>query len=115
MEDRGAILLMGKDMALLDTRSLVLKHAGFTVIRSTAVEDTKMELTRGRIALLLLCHTLSTNESFQASMAASSADPRTIAVHLVTIPDSLVASDNILIHQMCGPQRLVEMVQAVLS
>jgi DNA-binding NtrC family response regulator len=116
MRDARLILLMGADATLLDLRSRVLEAAGFAVARATSVPEIKEVLKERHVALLLLCHTLTVYDCQRAMAAVHEVDPEIITIVLATFSGRTpIQNRNVVVHQMSGPQKLVQTVRGILG
>ena len=110
------ILTISKDEMLLATRAAVLRKTNAEVIAATAREAKKILKSR-QFDLVVLCHSLSTEETLEI---ASLAHQQTIAVPVLTVVPNgdpvsewrLVVSDSTA---SCDPRMLVEKVAALLN
>ena len=110
------ILVYGSDALLLGTRTMVLENAGYAVfyaLKPSEVEETILSQT---IALLVLCHTLSSEMCKAALDFAEGRRPgiRSLVLTAGTSPCSERAHDAVL-SAFDGPRRLVETVQNLLD
>ena len=71
------ILTYGSDPSLLKTRRWVLEAAGFAVSVSTDGRETEQLLGTRTVALLLLCHSLTSEACRHALSRAASHSPET--------------------------------------
>ena len=78
----GTLLIFGLDPHLLQTRRILLQSAGFEVIAVGKLEQ--LQTLDAPIQLLVLCHTLSTNDCEQALSIAATRWPN--AKELVLTP-----------------------------
>ena len=62
MNGSASILIFGSAPQLIETRGLVLKHAGFDVTIESSLERTLELLARRPFDLFLLCHSLSVSD-----------------------------------------------------
>jgi hypothetical protein len=77
-----SILIVSSDQTLLDTRVLVLKSTGFTVMSATGI-DVALNLARSvHPHLVIVCHTLSELEQSLFSSALLQACPDAFILHL---------------------------------
>jgi DNA-binding response OmpR family regulator len=114
MNAAKSILVLSADVMLLDSRSRVLESAGFPVIRAMSLEDMERELKEKRFALLLLCHSLTQHDCQRATALAHEIDPSITAVVLAASCGPYIESTDAIVHQMSGPQKLVETVRTIL-
>ncbi|ADW68513.1 hypothetical protein [Granulicella tundricola] len=115
MSERKWILVFGIDAMLLDTRTRLLESAGFQVARSASLEEVECQLNQRVISLLLLCHTLSSSDCERAIMTAHSINPKTVTLVLAAVTSPCIEKSDVFVHQMSGPQKLLETVEAVLN
>lgn len=111
MTQRVHILISGRDDALLRTRSLVLRHAGYRV--STTMEPIE-PLEASGTALLIVCHTLSTAERQQDLSTLASTLPKAKALCLVPHAGSAIDGAAVL-DSFCGPREMLRVVEHLLS
>ena len=115
--DPAHILIYGSNSKLLDLRKLVLEGRGYMVQTTCSQMEARQFLDFMNIDLLMLCHTLPTEECDSLATEAETAWPRT-KVLLLTAPtlqgchqlqnhDSFAMSD--------GPTKLVQRVDDLLS
>lgn len=57
-----SILNVGRDQRLLETRSWVLEHAGYRVVRATDLAEVEARLKAELLDVVVVCHTLSAEE-----------------------------------------------------
>jgi len=114
MSEGQSILVFGTDALLLDTRRRILENAGFGVTWSITLEDTVQSLREKDVALLLLCHTLSSEDCERVIAVAHSITPTIVILALATTSGPCVEKSDVVVHQMSGPQKLVETVQTIL-
>jgi DNA-binding response OmpR family regulator len=109
------ILTISQDEMLLSTRAAVLRKTNAEVVAATASEAKKILRSR-RFDLVVLCHSLSTEETLEI---AALAHRQTLAVRVLTVvPNadpvsewSILASDSTA---SCDPRMLVEKVAGLL-
>jgi hypothetical protein len=84
-ESRGkplGILSFGHDSALLDGRAAVLSSAGYGVISVTALTDLVKELDMQHRDAVVLCHTLTEDETHAALLLVKSTGWDTPVIHV---------------------------------
>ena len=84
MSSVSTILIYGHDPTLLDTRRWVLEKAGFQVFTVGEMEGTAKLLADERIDLLLLCHTLTSEERRTIRAATTNLRPATKTLVMMT-------------------------------
>ncbi len=77
MSNSPTILIYGSAPDLIDTRRLVLKHAGFDVTVSLSLNHTTELLTARPFDLLLLCHSLFSSDCESALVQSDALRPET--------------------------------------
>ena len=115
MTEAKLILVMGTDPILLGTRSRVLAYAGLTVVKALTFDEAVSHLTSRRIVLILLCHTLSSEERQGAIAAAHAIDSSIVTFVLGAVAGPCVAMGDVVVHQMMSPQKLVKTVKTLLG
>ena len=84
------ILSFGHDSALLDGRAAVLSSAGYGVISVTALTDLVKELDTQHRDAIVLCHTLTKDETHAALLLVNSTGWDTPVIHIFAgSPDPL--------------------------
>ena len=69
------ILVYGRDHRLLETRGWVLEQAGYRVLTALTLAEVERIAASESIDLLLLCHSLSVEDSEKALIAVSATHP----------------------------------------
>jgi hypothetical protein len=83
-----AILTVGTDSALLQTRQLVLQHAGYEATTAHII-DSEHELSHGKFELLVLCSMLTEDERNKILGYAPRSLP-SLSLHGLTSPEELL-------------------------
>ena len=84
------ILSFGHDSALLDGRAVVLISAGYEVTSVAALSDLVRELDGHHVDAVVLCHTLTEDETHAALLLVKSAGWDTPVIHIGTgCPDPI--------------------------
>ena len=65
------VLLYGNDETLLTTRSWILTKSGFLVDRATSADEVERKVAEHRPEVLILCHTLSSEECRRVGQIAT--------------------------------------------
>jgi CheY-like chemotaxis protein len=73
----AVVLVVGKDPVLLETRSRVLRLAGFTVVPAPCPELAVVQFLQGDFDLVLLCHTIPQEERRRLCRSFHQHTPRT--------------------------------------
>jgi DNA-binding NtrC family response regulator len=71
-----SILLFGRDPMLLQTRQWLLEARGYRVRTPSDLGELERMASDGPVDLLILCHSLSAEDSVRAAAAVSSRQPR---------------------------------------
>jgi hypothetical protein len=66
MSISGDVLIYGRDLRLLETRSWILQKAGYKVSAAMELSDVKRILGSEKVNLSILCHTLSSEQRSRA-------------------------------------------------
>ncbi len=110
---RDQILLVGNDEVLLATRAMILRRRWPTAVASprSAIENLKEK----RPKLLILCHTLSDDETDSLLEICCKLEPAVRTVELVKrfAPDNPIKTDAI-VEIYKGPSQLVTKVEELL-
>ena len=109
------LLLCGLDPLLLDTRKLILERCGYQVsIASNPVNAQRIIQSR-RVDLVILCHSLSTDECDQVRAIASLHSPET---KILTLTAGFKGCRGGMISQIFdtsdGPAKLIFFVEHLL-
>lgn len=109
------VLVHGSDEALLSTRTMVLENAGFRVLSSVDQAEAEAVIERGDIALVVLCHSLSSEDCDAVVKVANEQNPP-LKTLVLTAGESKCAehSPAASISAFDGPRKLVETVQFLL-
>ena len=75
MKSPAAILVYGRDPALLETRRMVLASVGYDVTEAANLSQVKRTLSERPLDLLILCHSLSTDDCHHTLALATSRWP----------------------------------------
>ena len=107
-----SILVYGRDPSLLDTRRWVLERAGYRVLTAQALAEAKHFAATEPVSVLLLCHSLSAQDSENALEAADTIRPemRRLLITANTHVCTARHEDHIL-SAFDGPQALIAAVQ----
>jgi DNA-binding NtrC family response regulator len=116
MQAPHSILIYGRDHELLETRRLVLQRAGFqarTVTNLANAEKVSISQSNG---LLILCHSLSVEDSEKAlAMAHSRQHGMKTLVLMGTAPVCKLGQNDELMSSFDGPQALIATVTRLLG
>ena len=109
-------MVYGRDEVLIRTRIMVLEKAGLVVFAALTPSDLEEILLSQDILLLVLCHTLGSEECEAALLFAEGRRPemRTLVLTAGTSPCSERSHDAVL-SAFDGPRKLVETVNTLLQ
>jgi DNA-binding NtrC family response regulator len=105
------VLLFGNDLRLLESRRLVLESAGCTVYTAMRLLAVNQILTERPIDLLILCHSLTTEECERAKSVVEAQSPK-VKVLILTAANFTqcnVRADGV-VNAGEGPKALLECV-----
>ncbi len=111
-----SILVFCRDSRLLETRQWVLEAAGFRVFTAIAFPQAREVMATEALDLLLLCHSLTAGERFEALATANTVRPG-MKILLVTALESVDAIAGLGPTVSCfeGPRGLLAATREVLS
>ena len=116
MNDLESVLIYGRDIKLLDTRSRVLQRAGFEVHVTQDLSSTKLFLGERASDLLIVCHTLPQDEQESAKVIAQTARPVTKILVMTTEAPNPNENDSLAyISVLTGPIGLIDKVKEILD
>jgi DNA-binding NtrC family response regulator len=116
MSPKTSILVYGSDPQLLKTRRWILERADYRVSTAMELDDIVQLFSVEQVSLLILCHTLSTEECGRALALAHSKRPpiQTLALTAGQSGCRLGSSDEV-IDAMEGPVKLLNTVTRLAS
>jgi DNA-binding NtrC family response regulator len=111
MPTPASVLVFGRDYQLVHTRSLILEKAGFRVRTAASLPDLHQLLAEPTMDVMLLCHSLSTEECDQALALTQQRWPRIHTISL-TSGSSGCNSEPIdaVMNAVDGPAKLIQEV-----
>ena len=111
MPTPAAVLVFGRDYQLVHTRSLILEKAGFRVRTASSLPDLHQLLAEPTMDVLLLCHSLSTEECNQALAMTQERWPRIQSISLLSGGSGChsEATDAVM-NASDGPAKLIQEV-----
>ena len=116
MNSSPSILIFGNAPELLETRRLVLQHAGFDVTVSLSLSHATELLISCSFDLFILCHSLSSRECESALRLAHSASPQTKNLLLSKgYLSRKVAEDDTLLASFASPLTLIAAARSLTS
>ena len=106
-----SVLMYGHDAHLLESRKWVLESRGYQVHNIQRLTELNDLPATQPVSLIVLCHTLTPQESSDAVARASARWPGIKRLHLVA-DNSRYASQVLgqVMHTLDGPARLIHMV-----
>ena len=85
-----SILIYGLDPVLLDTRRMILEHAGFRVEITHNSEEFHGRTARVNYDLLIVCHTVPKTEQQQIASMGNFQRPHVLQMPILLLPDTLL-------------------------
>ena len=105
------ILVYGQDSALLETRKLVLEHAGFDVTVAVEMQAAKEKLAARTFDLFILCHSLSLRNCEEALALTHSLPPGMKNLILSTaLSGCSGGAGDVTLSAFADPRTLIETV-----
>ncbi len=105
------ILIYGRDPMLLETRQRILEHEGYSVLTADPPSRGIEVMASSKIDLLILCHSLSTDECHGILSVLQDRQPQAKSLSLVAARSG--CRDQLLsevLDAMQGPAKLVSTV-----
>jgi DNA-binding NtrC family response regulator len=84
MPTPASVLVFGRDRQLVHTRGLILEKAGFRVRTASSLPDIHQLLSEPTMDVMLLCHSLSTEECDEALAMTQDRWPRIQTISLIS-------------------------------
>ena len=112
----ASVLVFGRDSQLVSTRRLILEKEGFQVCIASSLEDIQKLPTERTMDVMILCHTLSTEECNEALLLTHNRWPQIQTVALVTGSSSFgpnTADD--IIEASEGPAKLIKAIRKYIN
>lgn len=111
---RLQVLYIGNEALLSKATAEVLKRSGFKV-RATSPFHAHHALRRDNFLALILCATLTADETQEIVHTASEAQPDTpiVSVHLGLLGDAPNSKSTVVVDALNGPDALVRAVESV--
>ena len=111
MLNSTSILIYGNNIELLQLRKLVLETTGYFVWITTDIRKVEEHLLMRRVDLLVLCHSLSTEECERVSQLISVVQPETKVLALSAVGSGCkLQHDHATCDTLDGPAKLVATV-----
>jgi len=116
MHQPAGILIYGRDVRLLETRSWMLAKAGYRVSTALDIADAERIIRSEQISLSVFCHTLSNDQRGKALAAFKKLQPTMKSLLLTTpyLPNVEDETDEKLSTSE-GPEALVAAVNRILE
>jgi DNA-binding NtrC family response regulator len=116
MSTLASVLVFGSDYQLVHTRSLILEKAGFRVRTASSLPDIQKLLSEPSMDVMLLCHSLSTQDCSEALIITHDRWPRIQTIALVS-GSSNCGSDSVdsVLEATEGPAKLISAVRQHLN
>jgi DNA-binding response OmpR family regulator len=112
----GYIVLYGLDVELLESRGLVLEAAGYLICLCTALAEVKDVIQTKKIDLLILCHSLSFEQSRDTATAIRALWPN---IRILSLNNKELTSRLTLkfeaISDFLGPEVLITKISHILG
>ena len=116
MYSTASVLIYGHNSSLLETRSWILEKAGFAVNRADSLAQVERLLAGGRKDVLLLCHTLSTEDCVAVERMLEGLCPALKVLALMTRTEACHGPvDASLLSLPTEPSRMVTTLQQLLQ
>jgi CheY-like chemotaxis protein len=77
---QALILSIGSDARVLDTRELILRSAGYSVVSTTSIKEAVYLFKDGEFDVVVLCHTLPTKDCERLTGAVRASGSRILIV-----------------------------------
>jgi hypothetical protein len=109
------ILIYGRDSLLLNSRRMVLQHAGYNVTASSDLHSIRELLTSQIFEIFVVCHTLSAAERESALAISHALHPRPLNLILNTASSHYFGGPEDEITAFCDPESFVATVSELYS
>ena len=111
MTNASSILVFGRDPALLESRALVLKQAGYKVRALSSWDEAE---TTELVDLMILCHSLREAERTMILRSAAAQWPSAKKLAMTPLRGSVEGRVEVF-NSFEGPAKLVERVRSLLD
>lgn len=88
---QALVLSVGLDVRILDTRELILRSAGYSVVSATSIKEAVFLFKDGGFDVIVLCHTLSAKDCERLTGAVRASGSR---IPIVCVSDSTLDNHN---------------------
>jgi DNA-binding NtrC family response regulator len=111
MPTTHSVLVFGRDFQLVHTRSLILQRAGYTVWTASTLDEIKGLLPHPAMDVMVLCHTLSTEECDKALEVTHERWPQIQTIALVSGSSGCASeATDAIMNAIDGPAKLIREV-----
>jgi DNA-binding NtrC family response regulator len=111
MSATASVLVFGRDYQLIHTRGLILERAGYRVWTASSLAEVKGLLSKPRMDVMLLCHSLSTEECNKALEVTHERWPRIQTIALVSGSSGCASEPtDAVLNAIEGPAKLIKAV-----
>jgi DNA-binding response OmpR family regulator len=113
----GKVVVYGRDPILLLTRRLILERAGFTVFTTSHLEEEVDLMAIQEPQILILCHSLPTEEAHSALMMTREIRPQMKTLVMLQAAESLnhTPENGAAVYALEGPEALLTAVHGILT
>ena len=112
----ASVLVFGRDHQLVHTRSLILERAGFHVHTAASLADIQLLPSKPHIDVMVLCHSLSTQDCDEALILTHERWPDIQTIALVAGPSDCGSdSTDAVMETHEGPAKLINAVRQRLN
>jgi DNA-binding NtrC family response regulator len=112
MRAPSSVLVFGRDSQLVHTRSLILEKAGFHVRTASSLPDIQQLPSEPSMDVMLLCHSLSTQDCAEALILTHDRWPQIQTIALLTgSSDCGSQSVDTVMEATEGPAKLIGAVR----
>jgi DNA-binding NtrC family response regulator len=116
MPTPASVLVFGRDYQLVHTRGMILEKAGFRVRTASSLPDIQQLLSEPAMDVMLLCHSLSTQECTEALALTHERWPSIQTIALVSgSSDCGSEAADAIMESTAGPAKLISAVRSRLN
>ena len=111
MSAPASVLVFGRDHQLVHTRCLILQRAGYRVWTASSLDEINGLLPQPAMDVMLLCHTLSTEECNKALEVTHERWPQIQTIALVSGSSGCASEPtDAVMNASDGPAKLIKAV-----
>jgi CheY-like chemotaxis protein len=110
----NSVLSLGLDPVLLQTRSEVLRAAGYLVHTATSTDAAIQMLVSGDLDLVVICHSLPARERSRVIAAIKAAKPSAKVLVVRTNGEATKGEADASVHSLDGPESLLARVASLI-